>query len=464
MRPYSIKRKQDALWHLIALGTLTKAHRPDGWSPDDICKPARVAMIDTSVAMDHPNLSAAIRRDLAFDLFSTRLGAFPGLPEQKEIGDLGLGDAQALVAGLPGCKALLCELMARLAPDQPPQMGTLQPAASPVFSGHGTAIAGLIGARPARVPYSQAHIDGPADGQLPLPYCGADPTCEIVPISTNFDADPEQMILAFLYAELVRADVIVLPRGIEDPFRTAPQLHAIDFLGQPLGELTAPCPIPEAQRELWSELAELILKISHRRPVICAAGNAHEEFGIYPANLASEDNGVISVGALNAKGWPSSYSPEEGLTVWAPSNDSEQFDSGEVRLNPERLAEIRYGVPPVNDNHKYSAFGIISTDVPGPGGYVATPFDMPEREEGLWEYGSYFCDFGGTSAACAIVAGFMALGRGLGQIPADADGIAAKAWLLSKCQPVRPELPNVMVPHLHAMPFEPSDPDEPDEP
>jgi len=461
MKPYSINRKQDALWHLISVGILTRQHRPNNWSPDAICKPARVAMIDTSVAMDHPNLREAIRHDLAFDLFSTRLGAFPGLLEQKQIGDLGFGDAQALVAGLPGCKALLTELMARLDPDQPPKQGTLQPAASPVFSGHGTAIAGLIGARPARVPYAQAHITGPEDGQLPLPYCGADPTCEIVPISTNFDADPEQMILAFLYADLVNADVIVLPRGIEDPFRAEPQLHAIDFLGQPLGELIAPCPIPDAQRELWSELAELILKISHRRPVICAAGNAHEEFGIYPANLASDDNGVISVGALNAKGWPSSYSPEEGLTVWAPSSDAEQFDSGEVRLNPERLLEIGHGVPPVNDNHKYSAFGIISTDVPGPGGYAATPFDTPEPQDGIREYGSYFCDFGGTSAACAIVAGFMALGRGIGQIPADADGIAAKAWLLSKCQPVRPDLPNVMVPHLHGEAFVRGEPDQP---
>lgn len=461
MKPYSIKRKQDALWHLISLGILTKLHRPDNWSPDDIRKPARVAMIDTSVAMDHPNLHATIRRDLAFDLFSTRLGAFPGLGEADNIGDLGLSDAQALVAGLPGCKALLGELTARLAAGQPAWNGTLQPAASPVFSGHGTAIAGLIGARPARVPYAPSHITGPADGHLPLPYCGADPTCDIVPISTNFDADPEQMILAFLYADLIGADVIVLPRGIDDPYRTEPQLHAIDFLGQPLGELIAPCPVPDAQRELWSELAELIIKISHRRPVVCAAGNAHEEYGIYPANLASDDNGVISVGALNAKGWPSSYSPEEGLTVWAPSSDAEQFDSGEVRLDPERLAEIGFGVPSTNDNHKYSDFCVISTDVPGPGGYSAAPFDTPEPPDGIREYGSYFCDFGGTSAACAIVAGFMALGRGLGQIPADADGIAAKAWLLSKCQPVRPELPNVMVPHLHGKPFVPGEPDQP---
>ncbi|MFN7002457.1 MAG: S8/S53 family peptidase [Roseinatronobacter sp.] len=457
MKPYSRKTKQDALWHLISLGILTREHMPNGWLPEDVRKPARVAMIDTSVAMEHPNLSGAVQTGLAFDLFSTRLGAFPGLRAQEKIGPLPLGDAQGLVAGLPGCKALLAELTARLAPDQPPLHGTLQPATSPVFSGHGTAIAGLIGARPARVAYSDAHIEGPSDGTLPLPYCGADPTCEIVPISTNFDADPEQMILAFLYADLIGADVIVLPRGIDDPFRTEPQLYSIDFGGQSLGEIVAPCPIPDAQRALWSELAELIIKISLRRPIICAAGNAHEDYGIYPANLASDDNGVISVGAMNAKGWPCSYSPESGLTVWAPSSDAEQFDSGEVRLDPDRLDDIEYGVPDQNDNHKYSDFSVISTDVPGQGGYSASPSGAAETDDGLQEYGSYFCDFGGTSAASAIVAGFMALGRGLGALPADADGIAAKAWLLSKCQPLRPELPNVLMPHLHADSFDPAD-------
>lgn len=458
MKPYSIRRKQDALWHLVATGILTSTHQPDDWSVDEIVKPARVAMIDTSVAMDHPNLCGAINRSRAFDLFSTRLGAFPGLSGQDSIGAQGWGDAQALVAGLPGCKALLQALTARLAPDQSPHHGTIQPAASPVFSAHGTAIAGLIGARPARVAYATSHIDGPPDGTLPLPYCGADPTCEIVPISTSFDPDPEQMILAFLYADLVEADVIVLPRGIDDPFRSEPQLHAIDWLGQPLGELVTPASVPDRDRELWSELAELIIKISHRRPVICAAGNAHEEYGIYPANLASDDNGVISVGALNAKGWPCSYSPEAGLTVWAPSSDAEQFDSGEVRLDPERLKETDLGVPDENDNHKYSDFGVIATDVPGRGGYSASAFDTAEPVDGIREYGSYFCDFGGTSAACAIVAGFMALGRGLGRIPAPADGIAAKAWLLSQSRPVRADLPNVIVPHLGGGVFQPADP------
>lgn len=449
------KTRHDALWHLTAIGVLTNEHQPNGWAPDDVCKPARVAMIDTSVAMDHPNLSEAINDKLAFDLFSTRLGAFPGRVGAEKLGPLPLGNSDALVAGLPGCKALLRELAHRLAPDQPPLQGKLQPAASPVFSAHGTAIAGLIGARPTLVPFSKAHMDGPANGKLPLPYCGTDPTCEIVPISTNFDADPEQMILAFLYADLIEADVIVLPRGIDDPFRVEPELYSQEFHDSPLGELVAPCPIPAAQRELWAELAELIVKISLRRPIVCAAGNANEDYGIYPANLASDDNGVISVGAVNALGWPCSYSPGSDLTVWAPSTDDERFDSAEVRLDASMPRDNDFGIPTNNDSAKFSGISIISTDVPGAGGYSASPLDHATPEDGLAEFGSYFCTFGGTSAACAIIAGYLALGRGLNLIPTDADGIAAKAWLLAQSKPPRAECPSVMVPQFGAGAFQP---------
>lgn len=439
--------RYDSLWHLVALGVLTEEHMPNAWHPEDVATPSRVAMIDTSVAMNHPNLRSAIRRDLAIDLFSTRLGAFPEL-RAGCIGDLGLGDAQSLVAGLPGCKALLAEFTRRLAPDQPPRLGTVQPATSPVFSGHGTAIAGLIGARPVLVSAAEAQIDGPDDAMLPLPYCGVDPTCEIVPISTNFDTDPEQLVLAFLYAELVKADVIVLPRGIPDPFRIEPALHTLDLGGHSLGDLTAPFPVSDAERALWAELAELIVKISLRRPIVCAAGNENEEYGIYPANLASDDNGVISVGAVNAKGWPCSYSPSSGLTVWAPSTDAERFDRTEVRLDMSQDRLDARGIPAQNQNARFSPYQIISTDVPGQGGYSASPFTGPDPEERLREFGSYFCRFGGTSAACAIIGGFLAIARGLGKFDPRADGVGVKAWLVQQSSPPLSGQPNVFVPSL----------------
>lgn len=447
----------DGLWHLVALGVLTPDHSPNGWRPGDVTRPSRVVMIDTSVALDHPNLQEAINRDLAFDLFSTRLGAFPGLRDADRIGGLGFGNAASLVAGLPGCQALLGELMQRLSPDAPPLIDKVQPATGTMFSAHGTAIAGLVGARPVVVERSAAVQDEDADPQIALPYCGVDPTCDIVPVSTNFDDDPEQMILAFLYADLVQADVVVLPRGIPDPFRRAPELFAVDLGAGSLGHLVQPCPVSDRDRALWAELAELIVKLSLRRPIVCAAGNENEEYGIYPASLASVDNGVIAVGAVNAKGWPCSYSPVSGLTVWAPSSDGTRFDSAEVRLDARQPRYDGHGIPARNSSDRFSALQIIATDVPGQGGYARSPYDGPEPDDGLREHESYFCRFGGTSAACAIIAGLMSLARGLGHIPCNADGVEAKSWLLAQCKAPDPAFPNLMVPSLSGHGFVPMD-------
>ena len=422
----------DALWHLVMMGVLTPDHAPCGWEVPTPERPTRVALIDTSVAAGHPNLDPALDRDLAFDLFSTRLGGFPWRAPAEPLGNLGLGDSGAVVAGLPHCTALLVDLKARLRPGQPARIGTIRTATGATFSAHGTAAAGLIAARPARTSAIEAHLPGATEGELALPYMGVDPTAELVPISTNFDPDPEALILAFLYADLIRADVIVLPRILPDPLRTVPELPAHDINGTAFADAVAPSPLGQAQWEMWDELAQLIVNISQRRPVVCAAGNANEEFGIYPANLAADDNGVIAVGAVNARGWPCSYSPASGLTIWAPSSDGERFDRAEVRLDQRRHDYDPTGVPADNQNHRFSPFSLIATDVPGRGGYATSPFPGPEPDEGLREYGSYFCRFGGTSGAAALIGGFLALGLSLGRWSRNAGGIAARDWLLTQ--------------------------------
>ncbi len=423
----------DALWHLVAMGVLTPDHAPNDWTPDpEATRPTRIAVIDTSVAVDHPNLSGAVNKNLALDLFSTRLGAFPYLEDEKKIGALELNASTKVTEGLPRCSELLAETIDRLSHGSPAQIDGVQPMTSPEFSNHGTAICGLVGARPN----AMAAADGfstPLAGleEVPLPYSGVDPNCEIVPISTNFNPDPETLILALLYADLIDADVILLPRIISDPSRTVPELN--HMIGDHnLRDLVSQVDLTPDEADSWEELARLLIAVSLQRPIVCAAGNGSEEHGIYPANLASEHNGIISVGAVNAKGFTSGYSATRNLTVCGPSDDMQVFDRSEIRLDPQAHANAKLPAS-VESNGKFSSFDIISTDVPGAYGYSSSPFMSAEPDMGLREFGSYFCRFGGTSASSALVAGFLSLGRTTGALARGAGGIAAKDWLLSRC-------------------------------
>ena len=444
----------DSLWHLVAMGVLTPEHTPNGWScTSPANRPTRVAVIDTSVAFAHPNLVGAVNTSLALDLFSARLGSFSGRGPTDTLGTLILGDSAALVEGLPLSTARLAELRSRLAVGQPAWFKGIAPATSAVFSAHVTAMAGLIGARPTRVAAQQSSLPS-SDGMIALPYCGVDPTCDIIPISTNFDADPEALILAFLYADLINADVIVLPRVIPDPLRTLPELSPYvfdDLADQTLAELSAPNPMSNTEKDLWDELLEIIVRVSHRRPVVCAAGNANEEYGAYPANFASEENGLISVGAINAKGWHCSYSTMRNLTIWAPSTDAERWDRAEVRLDvraPDYDAEV---VPVPNNNDRYSRFDIISTDVPGMGGYSISPYPGGgSADQGaIREYGSYYCRFGGTSAASAQVAGLLSLAQSTGMLPQGCSGIEAKSWMLANAVPLSTDRGSILCASLN---------------
>ncbi|WP_425091130.1 S8/S53 family peptidase [Tropicimonas sp. S265A] len=440
----------DALWHLVSMGVRTKdKHKPNGWKAKRTGT-TRVAMIDTSAAVDHPNLKKAINRDLALDLFTVPLGIFAYRSPAERLEDLGLNTGTSVAEGLPGISEILVKLIDRMshggltwagrpAPEGLPMPwdgtiweGLVQPTVSPEFSNHGTAIAGLVGARATRV---EAARPEPREDvtMIPLPYVGVDPHCEIVPISTNFDPDPEVLIVAFLYAELIDADVVLLPRSIPDPARTVPELTSTTVDDIPLNEAIAPAATTPEEAQLWAELAQLIVNVSLNRPVVCAAGNANEDNGIYPANLASEHNGIIAVGAMNAKGFVSGFSAVQNMTVMGPSNDAEVFDRQQVRLDTRQHEYDPTGVPPVNENEKYSHFDVISTDVPGMYGYSDSPFASAEPETGIREFGSYFCSFGGTSAACALIAGFLSLAKTSGALAVEADGLVAKAWLQNNC-------------------------------
>ncbi len=417
-----------ALWHLESIGVLDALR--DGARPPADAKVSRVAIIDTSVAVNHPCLKGAVNDKLAIDFFSNRLGAFPYLGEALAAPSIPSNLETDIADDLPGSLALLRELIDRLSPGAAAHVNGVAPTTSADFSNHGTAIAGLVGARPAIMQIAPDYQgQDPAEIDVPLPYCGTDPFCELVPISTNFDTDPEALILALLYAEVIDASVILIPRSFPDPFRTLGAIPVdLDLL-----EAALPARPTARERALWEELAQLLVAVSMRRPIICAAGNFQEVGGIYPANLASDYNGIISVGAVNAKGLVAGYSTSQGITVMAPSNDGETYDRVSVRLDEQDADFPDRRSPAENENGSFSHFEIVSTDVPGRHGYSHGPFSSAEPADGLREFGSYFCRFGGTSAASAIVAGFVSLGVSLGQIPRAGDGgLGVKTWLMSR--------------------------------
>lgn len=422
----------DALWHLVSMGVRTPDHKPNGWAYGRSDKrKTRVAIIDTSVAVKHPNLAPAINSELALDLFTAPLGAFAYRAPDAKLEDLGLSTDTHVAEGLPGITEILTRLIDRTSHGSRAWPEGLQPCVGEEFSNHGTAIAGLVGARPTIVKAVKPDVDGP--DHIPLPYAGVDPLCEIVPISTNFDPDPEVLIVAFLYADLIDADVVLLPRNIPDPARTVPEITGREIGGISLADATAPAATSAEEAKLWAELAELIVNVSLKRPVVCAAGNANEDNGIYPANLASDHNGIISVGAMNAKGYLAGFSASQNITVMGPSGDAEVFDRTQVRLDTRRHDYDPIGVPEPNENHKFSHYDVISTDVPGIHGYSDSPFRSREPEEGIREFGSYFCSFGGTSAASALIAGYISLGFSAGDLASRSDGLDVKAWLMSHC-------------------------------
>lgn len=424
----------DALWHLICLGVLNDKHEvlvPTLAQPEG--RKTRVAMIDTSVAIDHPNLSEAINRELALDLFSARLGSFPYIEQCTSLPHVELNTRTNVCEGLPLSGALQVELIDRLSHSSSLFDRDIRPTVSPAFSNHGTCVAGLVGARATAIGAQDT-----ASGPHALPYRGVDDSCEIVPISTNFDPDPESLIIAFLYAELIDASVILLPRTIPDPKRQTPELSTT-FGDTPLTQHIRQTAPNSTRETLWQELAQLMVNVSLNRPIVCAHGNANEQEGIYPANLADVNNGIISVGSVNAKGYRSGYSVLHGPTVVAPSDDAEVFNREEIRLDEQAHNYDERGVPKDNNNALYSHFDIIATDVPGAAGYSGSVFKTDPEDLGVRDVGSYYTRFGGTSAASSLVAGMISLGISSGAIDDTEDGISKKSWLIAQCRPLNNE-------------------------
>ena len=437
-----------ALWPLAQMGVVQDlaAFRSEGWDRaaqrvEDGQPRTRVALIDTSVAAGHPNLRGAIDTARGLDFFSTRLGV------PADAGALAAalgGESVPLPTHLPSDLVDMWEALdAHLRGGGASTGGSAARAAtSPSFSAHGTAMAGLIGARP--VAADGANVAGPrlfdpvtgdltempgASEGVTFAFAGADPFSEIVPISTHFDPEPEQLILAMLYAVMIEADVIVLARDFPAPRSLAPETDATpEAMSRALG-------VGLSARELglWDRLGDLTVAVSAQVPVICAAGNGAQDMVLFPGSLAADDNGIVAVGAHTAAGQPASYSPAtDAVTVYAPSGDGERLDRVMQRLDVQSA-----GFNPNDHGHAYldglGNFGdlagtdattkthapqdLVSTDVPGRAGYNSSPnAQVFGRDGAMLDYRSAYCRFSGTSGAVALTAGLVSLGMSAGRL------------------------------------------------
>lgn len=418
--------------------------------------PAKVALIDVGVSPDHPNLASRLDKAHSIDLASHRYGARigrdlnefdPYTPEDRQsfFANISLADLGNL--GLPGEDD---EYLADIVAEYKASHGVVRRLIDPesLFASHGTACAGLIVGEPAAVargseesapPEAIFAPDGPdatpTRNRNVLPYFGADPFSRLISIRTSFESDPLQFIAAFLYAYQQRADVIVLPRGIPDPKRA--RMHpknelkadlehyrnrdAADLFARIAVATDGPPELdPNATQEganpqrLWRILKRLIIAISRKIPIVCAAGNSGESQLIYPANLAADNNGIIAVGAVTPEGFRSGYSNYgEGLTLVAPSDDGEVFNRHQLRIDRLSPFAVRHAYLPGHlKEYRYSYFGLLTTDLPGCFGYDggADPWSslLPfKANPGIG--GGYYTTFGGTSGAASLIGGICAL-------------------------------------------------------
>jgi len=446
------------LWHLVSLGVIEidqdieiPAIAPCPTIKDSIWdrlknqpdpgRPAKIAMIDVGCSLDHPNLAGRVDPALSIDLAAHQYGAkiqprdtgtksaegrtYTQFFKNLDIGNLpldGLEDTersflQGFVEDLTGSSGIVREF------------GDVEN----MFSSHGTAIGGLIVAGPAGN-QSDSAADNP---DALIPYFGVDPFSHLFSIRTSFDNDPAQIIAAFLYAWMHHADVIVLPRGVPDPLESPVQAKN-DLLGsleywknrdrsdlferiEKLDTLAGPhdpqAPyLDSTNARLWRIVRYLIVEISKQIPIVCAAGNEGESQLIYPARLADRENGIIAVGAVTSEGYRSGYSNYgDGLTLVAPSDDMEIHNRFQVRTNwaEYQARKDQFPIPANAMITPYSSLALLTTDLPGSFGYdgsIPPGFKYRNAADGSENTG-YYTSFGGTSGACALVAGVIALIR-----------------------------------------------------
>lgn len=391
--PQAIDPERDHfLWHLRELGIVRR--QPDDstlWDDLEGTEPVRVAIIDTGLDRNHPNLKAAISDSDVMD-FSSYLGGTVYVPidepapgeeaagyhehlnaisndvlakGQASIGQLE-AELQKLGINLPAVAAAVPPAPGRNLPNTPfpePSMvsNTSCPSLEDIcqtyrdlrlnptihamkdpserFGSHATACAGLIGGRP---PEEAREID-----QI-LPYFGINPCCEIISICTPYSHEILPVIHALLFAIEREADIILMPRGVAHP-DDRKQMSGNDEYGTRITST-------DENRRLVAEdqarfgvlnchqrvLEELLEKVSRCKYVILAAGNEGRPDALaYPASVIGTRR-TSDIGQPSNGGGPNETRPIQfanGLLVATARNrngaPSSYANGTEIPAKPE---------------------------------------------------------------------------------------------------------------------------------
>ena len=447
------------LWHLHDAGVVRLSHRREGglryrvedtvWDEvySEEVEPSVVAVIDNGCCTDHPHLpfneavlpapcfathdfgatypargarAEAAREEHAVNHFEEAAARVPGFWDRIEA----LGGQGGRHAPMERLDEIVADLRGR--------DGVARGIDSYAedFPVHGTLTAGVIAARP------------PADRPGALPYFGVDPRARVLPLNTSLRPDFLSLIHALLYAVGMGADVVLIPRAIwrPEPWEEDPDPHRPD-------DLRATRLDTDTRLQVDAALFEVLLHVvGEAVPVVIAAGNnGLSRAQVYPARLAGERNGLISVGALSGArtadehALVSGYSNTRGVTIHAPSDDAETWDRDARRLDPGGRTVQEHGADP---GEAFSGWSVLATDIPGAFGDASGGL-APYRRDRRTNRRSLFAPFGGTSAASAIVAGAASLlqaerrRRGEPRLT----GLETKHLLRSAC-PVEARLPD----------------------
>ena len=402
-----------------------------------------MAIVDTGVDVNHPNLKGAFGctsiLDFSSHLFGTRYdppprsnatsdskeGKADGEREEKvasghspvsasEIGN------QFKVANQESLSDRLAELNVSPGPELDKIVHDLEDAGnqarslplrdpSTFFAAHGTACAGLVGGRVGKADGSSTKTIEKA-----IPYSGVNPFCKILPVCTPYSHEILPVIHALLYAVLQKADVILMPRGINHPQDRA-LLPGLDAIGTRIEQWTEPADceddfafglVEEDQanlvrlKEHQAALEDLITQLSRSMYIVLAAGNDGFKSRLsYPASLIGEPRvgqlentvdrpsvgcGLIVVAAVNSNGSSSAYSNGNDIpeVLQILSDDSVAVQEDIFRIDKTTQFALDYdfdahypkGYPNKqsgDSQNEHSPWGILSLDVSGEYGHHA---------------------------------------------------------------------------------------------